>query len=148
MNRHNDLLGSGIQILASVGGLLAMTMPVLAAAPSPLPLSIAKECSKFTAHSGDYCTVTKSSLAAIPVGTKAIYYGPVLGPAILSTDVVLDAGDGNTAIGYCNVDLPKGVGACTFWAGSGMLAGFQALVNLTVDSTGLFHWDGAYSMTK
>ena len=83
-----------------------------------------------------------------PVGTKAIYYGPVLGPAILSTDVVLDAGDRNTAIGYCNVDLPKGVGACTFWAGSGTLTGFQALVNLTVDSTGLFHWDGAYSLVK
>jgi hypothetical protein len=148
VNRSNNLGRTAIQILASAAGLLMLVPPVLAAAPSPLPLSIAKECSKFTARPGDYCTITKSSLAAIPVGTKAIYYGPVLGPAILSTDVLLDAGDGNTALGYCNVDFEKGVGVCTFWAGSGTLAGFQALVNLTVDSTGLFHWDGAYSMAR
>jgi hypothetical protein len=74
------------------------------------------------------------------------YYGPVIGPAILSTYVVLDAGDGNTAIGYCNVELAKSAGTCTFWAGSGTLTGFQAIVTLTIDGAGLYHWDGSYSI--
>jgi hypothetical protein len=141
MSKIIDLLAGGAiaaLILASVSS------PVFAA--DPKPLNLAKECSKFTAHSGDYCSITKSSLDSIPVGSKVFYYGPVIGPVILSTYVVLDAGNGNTAIGYCNVDLPKSSGTCTFWAGSGTLTGFQAIVTLTVDGAGLFHWDGSYSM--
>jgi hypothetical protein len=141
MSKIIDLLEAGA--ITSVM-LAALSSPVFAA--DPKPLSLAKECSKFTAHSGDYCSVTKSSLTAIPAGSKVFYYGPVIGPAILSTYVVLDAGDGNTAIGYCNVELAKSAGTCTFWAGSGTLTGFQAIVTLTIDSTGLFHWDGSYSM--
>ncbi|MBC7479192.1 MAG: hypothetical protein H7317_14025 [Pseudorhodobacter sp.] len=110
------------------------------------PLTLAKECSKFTAHSGDFCTVTASDLAAIPVGSWVFYLGPVLGPVILSTEVVLDAGGGNLALGYCSVELAKSAGACTFRAGSGTLTGFQAIVNLTIDEKGLFHWDGGYAM--
>jgi hypothetical protein len=147
MNRTNDLLRRAmISAVGPVVALAVMAGPVLAAGPEPKPLSLTKECSKFTAHSGDFCSITASSLDLIPVGAKVFYYGPVIGPAILSTAIVLDAGEGNTAIGYCNVDLPKSAGACTFWAGSGTLTGFQALVNLTVDSTGLFHWDGSYSL--
>ena len=135
-------------LLSSILG-LALVAGTIAATPAaePQPLNLAKECSEFTAHSGDHCTITASNLAAIPVGSKVYYYGPVIGPAILSTAVLIDAGNGVTAIGYCNVDLPKSAGACTFWAGSGALAGFQALVNLTIDPKGLFHWDGAYSIS-
>jgi hypothetical protein len=125
---------------------LSVVAPLAAEAPALQPLSIAKECSKFTGHVGDYCTITKSNLAAIPAGTKAFYHGPVLGPVFLSSSVVLDVGNGNTAFGYCNVDMsaPPEVGTCTFWSGSGSLTGFQAVVKLTTDSTGLYHWDGSY----
>jgi hypothetical protein len=129
---------------AAIGLVLA---PALAE-DAAKPLNLSKECSEFTAHSGDHCTITASNLDAIPVGSTVYYYGPVIGPTILSTAIVLVAGEGTTAIGYCNVELAKSEGACTFWAGSGKLAGFQALVNLTIDGTGLFHWDGSYTIAS
>ena len=110
------------------------------------PLSLTKECSKFTAHIGDFCTITKSSLAAIPVGSRVYYLGPVLGPVILATDVVLDAGGGTLALGYCNVELAKSAGTCTFRSGSGSLTGFQGIVTLSIDDKGLFHWDGGFAL--
>lgn len=130
----------------ALSGLAAM--PACADTMTYTALKVAKECSKFTAHVGDFCTITESDLAAIPVGAKVFYFGPVLGPVILSTDVVLDAGDGNLALGYCNVELAKAAGTCTFRAGSGTLAGFQSIVTLTIDGTGLFHWDGGYVMAQ
>ena len=132
--------------LLAVTAVTLMGAPALAAGPGLQPLSLAKECSKFAGHPGDICTITKSSLAAIPAGSKVVYYGPILGPDLLASTILLDAGDGNTAIGSCNVDLPKSSGACTFWAGSGTLQGFTAMVNLTIDGTGLFHWDGGYAI--
>ena len=39
-------------------------------------------------------------------------------------------------------------GMCTFWAGSGTLAGFNAIVDVTLDpDSGRFHWDGTYLFT-
>jgi len=114
------------------------------------PLSLTKECSKFNGNVPSYCTITNSNLGAIPVGSKVFYYGPVLkNPEFLSSSVVLDAGGDNTAVGYCNVDraaTPK-LGICTFWAGSGSLAGFQAIIRVTVDANKSWHWDGSYSLS-
>jgi hypothetical protein len=148
MNKPNAFLHASIQILAAATAFWGVAQPALAADGSPLPLSIAKECSKFTGHAGDFCTITQSSLAAIPVGAKVIYFGPVLGPPILASTVLIDAGGGNTAMGSCNVEQTTWTGTCAFWAGSGSLQGFEGLVKLTVDKTGLFHWDGAYSLAK
>ena len=148
MSKNSELVLRQTILALGLAGCTALASPVFAAEPVSGPLSLAKECSEFTAHSGDHCTITASSLEAIPVGSKVYYYGPVIGPAILSTSIVLVAGDGTTAIGYCNVELAKSAGACTFWAGSGKLAGFQALVNLTIDGTGLFHWDGTYTIAS
>jgi hypothetical protein len=111
------------------------------------PISLAKECSSFAGQVGDHCTLTASDLQQIPVGSVAIYYGPVLGPAIISSSVVLDAGDGNTASGYCNVDLSgEPVGMCAFVGGSGSLAGFQSILKVTVDADGTWHWIGTYHL--
>src|SRR5436190_1168186 len=129
MSRIIDLLGG-----SAIASLMLASLSTAAFAAEG-PLSLSKECSKFTAHSGDFCSITESSLAAIPAGSKVFYYGPVIGPAILSTYVVLDAGGDSTAIGYCNVELAKSSGTCTFWAGSGALTGFQAIVTLTIDGT-------------
>jgi hypothetical protein len=148
-NQKEEAMPSLLMSALSASAFLALTVlaPMAAEAPALQPLSMAKECSKFAGHFGDHCTITKSSLAAIPAGTRAIYHGPVLGPVFLSSSVVLDAGDGNTAFGHCNVDLsaPSPVGTCAFWSGSGSLTGFQAVVKLTTDTTGLFHWDGSYT---
>lgn len=134
--------------LAILAGLAA---PSLAHAEEPAmqPLHLVKECSQFTGKPGDYCSVIKSDLAAIPAGSKIFYFGPHLNSTILSSSILIDAGNGCTAIGYCNVNNPEATGTCSFWAGSGTLQGFQALLTLTADPNGTdYHWDGSYAMAQ
>ncbi len=115
---------------------------------SVTPMALVKECSHFDNKPGTYCSIIKSNLAAIPVGTKVIYLGPLIDGPILSSSIVLDTGDGSTALGYCNVSNAANTGTCSFWAGSGKLQGFQALVTLTADANGTdYHWDGGYRLT-
>jgi len=126
-----------------VAGVLA---PSVSAAPAFQPLKIVKECSKYSGDIGSFCTVTESSLAAIPAGSTVFYYGPVTNsPLYSSTAVVLEAGVGNTAIGYCILD-DQSVGLCAFSAGTGTLAGFQALLKVSLADAKqmIFHWDGGY----
>ena len=61
--------------------------------------------------------------------------------------VVLDAGNGNRAIGRCTVDFATGLGLCTFSDGTGRFAGFRARIQVTppADDTDYWHWDGTYS---
>jgi hypothetical protein len=135
------------KLLAVAGTILLLAVLVgPASAGSTLqPLHITKDCSGFTGDIPSICTITGSSLEAIPVGTKVFYLGPVLtDPNFMSSKVVVKAGDGNRAHGYCMVKFPSLVGICTFWKGTGTLSGFHASVDVTVDSTGLWHWDGTY----
>jgi hypothetical protein len=133
-------------LLVVVGAALALT--VLApsvAASTPHPLTLTKDCSSFTGVVPSYCTITDSNVQAIPAGSKVWYYGPVISSTILtSSKVVINAKNGNTATGYCNVDGKTGAGLCLFWKGTGTLAGFHAVVNVSVDQAGLWHWQGRY----
>jgi hypothetical protein len=134
-----------LSILA-VGTILAL-ISVASAAPAMLPLKILKECSQYTGETPSFCTVTESNLAAIPVGTKVFYYGPVLdNPLFSSSSVVIAVGKGDSASGYCVIDEMASPphGTCAFHAGSGALAGFQAVFTSTVDEKQLWHWDGRY----
>jgi hypothetical protein len=36
------------------------------------------------------------------------------------------------------------MGLCTFWQGTGHLAGFTSVVDVTIDTAGLWHFDGMY----
>jgi hypothetical protein len=42
------------------------------------------------------------------------------------------------------VDLHTGVGMCTFWKGTGKLAGFHAVIHGSAESATAYHWDGFY----
>jgi hypothetical protein len=137
---------------AVVGPALAAAAVSPAAAVTPPPdgwstLALAKECSSFAGQVGDHCTITASNLDAIPAGTLARYYGPVLEGTFVSSVVILDAGEGDTAIGYCSVG-PSGepMGSCSFTGGSGTLAGFRAIVAVSIDPDGEWHWDGLYQL--
>jgi len=138
-----------IRNVGIVAGLIlvsAVIAPPVSAAPAFQPLKIVKECSKYSGDIGSFCTVTESSLAAIPAGSMVFYYGPVTNsPLYSSTAVVLEAGVGNTAVGYCILD-DQSVGLCAFSAGTGTLAGFQALLKVSVaDAKQMtYHWDGGY----
>lgn len=132
--------------ILSIGAVLALNSAVLAE-PAMESLKIAKECSQFSGETPSFCTITESNVAAIPTGTKILYYGPLItSPLFSSSAAVLAVGPGDSAVGYCvTYDTAKPpLGLCAFHAGSGSLAGFQAIAKVTVDEKQIWHWDGGY----
>jgi hypothetical protein len=135
------------KLLAVAGTIaaIAAAIPTASAGTTLQPLHITKECSEFTGDTPSFCTITGSDLAAIPVGTKVMYRGPVLtDPNFMSSRVVLRAGHGNRTFGYCQTIADPYHGTCTFWRGTGTLDGFHASVDVTYVSGADFDWDGAY----
>jgi hypothetical protein len=133
----------------AIFGLAVIDLPSAAAEPTLQPLKISKECSEFSGKTPSFCTITESSLAQIPAGTKIYYYGPVINsPLFTSSSAVITVGAGDSAVGYCVVydTASPPLGTCAFSAGSGTLAGFQAVVKVTVDDKQIWHWDGGYLM--
>jgi hypothetical protein len=107
-------------------------------------LHVTKECSEYKGLAGDFCTITSSNLEEIEVGSKVVY-AQAAADGSLDTDVVLDAGEGNTAAGHVKLDLAADKGVATFSGGTGKFAGFQAHADVSADSDGLWHWEGTYS---
>jgi hypothetical protein len=107
-------------------------------------LQCTKECSEYKGRAGDFCTITSSNLEEIQAGAKVIY-AEAAGKDTLDTDVVLDAGFGNTAKGHVVLDLAANKGTATFSGGTGKFVGFEAHADVTADSEGLWHWSGTYS---
>jgi hypothetical protein len=114
---------------------------------------VTKECSQYTGLAGGYCTITSSNFAAIKVGAKVIYVQDQTANSaagIFATDMFLDAGAGNMAVGHCTLDAAN-FGLCTFSDGTGQFAGFQARVAVSGFSTSPteinYHWDGTYSFS-
>jgi hypothetical protein len=109
-------------------------------------LHVTKECSAYKGLAGDFCTITSSNLEEIEVGSRVVY-AEAAGESSLDTDVALEAGAGNTAAGHVKLDLAAGSGVATFSGGTGKFTGFQAHVDISADSTGLWHWEGTYSFS-
>jgi hypothetical protein len=107
-------------------------------------LEVTKECSEYQGRAGGFCTITSSNLEEIQAGAKVIY-AEAAGKGTLDTDVVLDAGSGNTANGHVVLDLEANKGTASFSGGTGKLTGFQAHADVTADAEGLWHWSGTYS---
>lgn len=111
------------------------------------PIHLVKDCSTFTAEIPTYCVISSSDYPPIPVAARVNYVGPLLdNPYFLSSNVLIDDGHGNTATGYCIFDgrPTENRGFCAFSAGTGALAGFAAILKVTIDSTGAWHLDGEY----
>lgn len=123
-------------------------MPSATAASSTgTAIHLVKDCSTFVAEIPSYCTISASNLAAIPVGAKVTYLGPLLdNQYFLSSNVTIDDARGNTGTGYCIFDgrPTEERGFCTFWAGTGALAGFTAILKVTIDALGEWNLDGEY----
>lgn len=100
---------------------------------------------------GYFCSITASSLSAVPVGSNLYYDQPVVLPlsptgSLLDSNVTLDDGNGSRALGRCTLDFTTVRGLCTFSDGTGTLVGFRA--HLNVDCTGGpadCQLDGTYS---
>jgi len=110
-------------------------------------LHLTKECSAYTGQAGSFCTFTSSNIRAINIGSKVFYDQAAGTPTgLLDSNVVLDAGDGNRAVGRCTLDLSTNLGLCTFSDGTGQLTGFNARVE--VDCRSGCRWDGTYSFAR
>ena len=102
---------------------------------------ITKECEEYTGAAGAFCTITSSNIAEIPVGSKVLYSQAAGIPAnLLDSNIVLDAGNANRAVGRCTLDLMTGLGLCTFSDGIGSLAGFQARIDVSPPAAGSVDW--------
>ena len=116
---------------------------VSASAERTRDLHVTTKCSAHTGAAGDFCTITSSNVRRIPVGSRVYYDQPAGIPAgLLDSNVVLDAGNGNRAVGRCTLDFATNLGLCTFSDGTGNLAGFHARVD--VDCTSECRWNGPY----
>ena len=133
-------------------GALALSTGVVPLSASPekgRKLHLTKECSEYTGAAGDWCTVTVSNVGRLPAGTKILYSQAAGVPAgLLDSNVVIDAGDGNRAVGRCTLDLTTGLGLCTFYDGTGQLAGFEARVDVTCPPGPECDWDGTYGINR
>ena len=109
-------------------------------------LHVTKECTQYTGASGSFCTITGSNVPQIAVGSLVIYDQAAGVPAgMLDSNVVLDAGGGNRAVGRCTLDLTTGLGLCTFSDGTGDFSGFHARISVSPPLDGKnWHWDGVY----
>jgi hypothetical protein len=138
--------------LVLVAGFVALTLSLSAGAASVSAssarngqLHLAKECSEYTGLPGGFCTFTSSNLAQIEVGSKVFYdQAPGIPAGLLDSNVVLDAGNGNRAVGRCTLDLGTGRGLCTFSDGTGELTGFKARVDVLCPDGVHCTWDGTY----
>jgi hypothetical protein len=132
-------------------GIFAMTLGAVSTSASPVGhghLHITKNCLGYTGQAGSFCTISSSNLRAIPVGSKVFYFQSLVpSTGLLDSNIVLDAGSRNRAVGRCTLDLVTNLALCTFSDGTGELSGFHA----RVDGSGSFaeyHWDGTYSFNR
>jgi hypothetical protein len=112
--------------------------PVLASSGRSGQVHIVKDCSAYNYMAGGTCKIVSSNLAEIPAGSLIHYtqaFG-ILNSAWIDSNVVLDAGHGNKAVGRCTVDFSIATpGVCTFSDGTGDLAGFTARLNVSTTPT-------------
>jgi hypothetical protein len=122
-----------------------------ASAPQSAPLRLAKECSHFHGKAGDHCTLTRSNVSRIPVGSRVYYLAAAdLKKGTYDGDVELRVNRGNVARGHCVVtDLfsktPNAVvGKCNFAGGTGRFKTFSADVAVSVDAKhkSWYDWKG------
>ena len=141
--------------LALVAGLVALTLALSTGVASVSAFSerrrdlhVTKECSQYTGKAGSFCTITSSNLAAIAVGSKVSYdQAAGIPTGLLDSNVVLDAGNGDRAVGRCTLDLTTGLGLCAFSDGTGQFTGFHARVDVSYLGGVDYAWDGTYSFS-
>lgn len=110
----------------------------------PQALHVTKDCSSYTGHAGEHCTIVTSNVAAIPAQSRVVYASDAVG-VDLDTDVTLyAAGSSDVAFGHCALSLATGIGKCKFSGGTGTLAGFHAKADVSPLGGPLFAWDGTY----
>ena len=147
------LTRSPIRLLVVVAAIvsfaaLALAPSVSASSPRSGDLQATEDCSAFTGLAGDHCTIVASNLKAIEIGSLVIAL-QARGPAGLDTDLVLDVGPGNIALGHVTINPSTGMGVLTWSGGTGKFTHFHADVVISHDLTNphLWNWNGTYSFS-
>jgi hypothetical protein len=129
---------------------LTLSLSVSAASARSGDLHVIKDTSQYTGLPGGFAIITSSNLPEIVVGSKVFYFqSPIPSTGLLDSNIVLDAGDGNRAVGRCTLDLVTRAALCTFSEGTGSFVGFHARIDGSkgTDATN-YHWDGTYHFRR
>jgi hypothetical protein len=139
-----------IAVLVLATGITAASALAVASqagnSPQSGALHVTKECSQYNGSAGSFCTITSSNIEAIKPGMRVIYLQP-LGRGVLDSDLMLSPGGRSAAFGHVVLDLATAQGRVTFSGGSGTFRGFRADVAASRDASGVWHWDGTYSIS-
>ena len=73
---------------------------------------------------------------------QVVYLQALSPDGTLDSDLVISAGHGSMTVGH--VVLNATTKQITFLGGTGDFAGFHADAVVSVDGSGLWHWDGTY----
>jgi hypothetical protein len=137
---------SFILLVAVAAAVLVAGVGSADATPRSGALHVTKECSQYNGTVGSFCTITSSSINSIKPGMRVVYLGaPSKG--VLDCDIVLSFEHGSAAFGHVLLDLTTAQGRVTFSGGTGKFARFEADAVVSVDSAGVWHWDGTYSFS-
>ena len=133
-------------LVATVVGVVAFAATASSATPTERrgALHVTKECSEYNGTVGSFCTITSSNISAIKRGMRVVYL-QTPGDGALDSDIVLSSGNGPAAFGHVVLDLSTAQGRVTISGGTAKFRGFQADVVVSVDASGVWHWDGTYS---
>lgn len=131
----------------AAGVLATATAGSAAAAARSGALHVTKECSHYDFTAGSFCTITSSNIQAIKPGMRVVYFAaPANG--VLDSNLVLSSARGSAAFGHVRLDFTTLRGRVTFSGGTGRFTGFHADTVVSLDSTGVWHWDGTYGFTE
>jgi hypothetical protein len=128
-------------------GVVAAAGSAMHATPRSGALHVTKECSEYNGTVGSFCTITSSNISAIKRGMRVVYL-QAPGDGVLDTDIMLSFAPGSAAFGHVVLSLATAEGRVTISGGTGRFRGFHADVVVSLDATGVWHWDGTYSFTR
>jgi hypothetical protein len=134
-----------IVLAVTVAAIVGMAGSVTAT-PRSGELHVTKECSEYNGTVGSFCTITSSNISAIRPGTRVVYL-QVPANGVLDADIVLTFKNNNVAFGHVVLDVMTGVGHVTVSGKIGKSTAFSAEADVSVDSDGVWHWDGTYTST-
>jgi hypothetical protein len=133
-------------VAAAILALTALAPAASASSPRSGQLHLTKDCSAYTGLAGDICTITSSSVAAIPVGSTIVYdQAANFATGVLETDVTIHTRPGNRVFGHCTLNLGTGAGVCTLSGGSGRFTWFTGRADVSYLGGPDWAWDGTYS---
>jgi hypothetical protein len=145
----------GLVAFVVIPGFVAVTLALstgtvsVSASERSRQLRVTKECSHYTGAAGSFCSITSSNVPEIKVGSKVFYdQAGGIPTGMLDSNVILDAGNGDKAIGRCTLDFAAASGLCTFTDGLGRLAGFHARVDVSSLGGADWAWRGTYGFSQ